>query len=452
MSLRWRLSLLSATLVAFAVGIITVAAYWTVSNYVISSIDDELENQATVMLERAGQPGFYSNVEAEIDTVRAYSQDMRIALAPPGWQYVVGDSVTVPGNILLNQSGSGTQIASTNTERILVKRDDAGAVVVLAKEMAETNRQITALGVLLLLIGGIGVLASILVGFIISNEGLKPLARLQRAVEHIVKTDELRAIPVVGNDEFAKLTKSFNEMLQALRESRTRQSQLVADAGHELKTPLTSMRTNIELLLMTSKDNSHSIPEEDLEALRQDVLSQMTEMSTLIGDLVDLAREESIETSEPVVLNQVLEIALDRVESRRLTVNIDVKETVQWEVVGDEFSLTRALVNVLDNAIKWSPDEGTVRVSLNQLDADTVRVIVDDSGPGIAESERELVLERFYRSISSRSMPGSGLGPAIVNQAVHRHGGALVVGESDDGGTRITMDFPGKPLRSQLEN
>ncbi|ANE03517.1 HAMP domain-containing sensor histidine kinase [Corynebacterium crudilactis] len=452
MSLRWRLALLSATLVAFAVGVITVAAYWSVSNYITTSIDRNLEDHADVMLERASAPGFYASAEAEIDVLSDYFQDVRIALKPPGWEYVVGESVALPRSDFFNQGGVGSEIISANSEKILIKRDHTGAIVILVKDMVMTEKQLTGLGVILLLIGGCGVLAAILLGFFIANEGLKPLARLQRAVEDIVRTDELRSIPVMGNDEFAKLTRSFNDMLKALRESRARQSQLVADAGHELKTPLTSMRTNIELLLMTSKNGNHSIPEEELDGLREDVLAQMSELSDLIGDLVDLAREESTEVSETVNLNQVLEIALSRIESRRLTVDLDVSEEVEWQLQGDDFSLTRALVNVLDNAIKWSPENGTVMVSIAQHNNETVRIVIEDSGPGIAEAERALVLERFYRSVNSRSMPGSGLGLAIVHQVVKRHGGELVVDESDDGGTRIIMDLPGEPIVSGFKN
>ncbi|GFK18271.1 two-component sensor histidine kinase [Corynebacterium glutamicum] len=452
MSLRWRLALLSATLVAFAVGVITVAAYWSVSSYVTNSIDRDLEKQADAMLGRASEAGFYATAETEIALLGEYASDTRIALIPPGWEYVIGESISLPDSDFLKSNEAGKQILVTSAERILMKRDSAGTVVVFAKDMVDTDRQLTVLGVILLIIGGSGVLASILLGFIIAKEGLKPLSKLQRAVEEIERTDELRAIPVVGNDEFAKLTRSFNDMLKALRESRTRQSQLVADAGHELKTPLTSMRTNIELLLMATNSGGSGIPKEELDGLGRDVLAQMTEMSDLIGDLVDLAREETAETSSIVDLNQVLEIALDRMESRRMTVRIDVSETVDWKLPGDDFSLTRALVNVLDNAIKWSPENGIVRVSMSQIDKATVRIVIDDSGPGIAEKERGLVLERFYRAVSSRSMPGSGLGLAIVNQVVNRHGGQLVVGESDDGGTRITIDLPGEPIRSGFEN
>ena len=158
----------------------------------------------------------------------------------------------------------------------------------------------------MLTIGGVGVLVSILLGFFIANAGLRPLVRLQNAVDEIARTDDLRGIPVVGNDELARLTVSFNAMLKALRESRQRQSQFVADAGHELKTPLTSMRTNIELLMMSTRPDMPAISEQDRKDLERDVLAQMTEMSTLIGDLVDLAREESREVSEQIQLEHVL--------------------------------------------------------------------------------------------------------------------------------------------------
>ncbi len=448
-SLRWRLSLLSATLVAFAVGIITVAAYWTVSSSLTVSVDRALESKATAMLERAQEPGFYDRLDAELDTIKAYNNGLRVALSPPGWEYVVGDSIALPGDLILDRSEPNTQVLSSAGERILIKHDETGATVVITQDMRDTHQLITSLGVLLLVISGVGVLVSILVGFTISNAGLKPLARLQRAVENIARTDELRPIPVVGNDELARLTVSFNEMLEALRVSRLRQTQLVADAGHELKTPLTSMRTNIELLMMATRADAPGIGEQDRADLERDVLAQMEEMSTLIGDLVDLAREENVATFEPIHLNRVLDAAVERVDRRRHDVDI-ITTTVPWYLNGDGFSLTRALVNVMDNAVKWSPDNAEVRVNMKIIDESHIQITVEDSGPGIPEGERDMVFERFYRVVKSRSMPGSGLGLAIVHQVIERHAGHIEVGESDDGGTKITMVFPGSQDNMKL--
>lgn len=441
-SLRWRLSLLSATLVAFAVGIITVAAYWTVSSSLTLAVDRSLESRATAMLERSQEPGFYDRIGSEIDAIKAYNSGVRVALSPPGWEYVVGDSIALPGERVLEGTQASSTLLSSSGERILVKRDDTGATVVITQDMSGTRQMITSLGVLLLVISGVGVLVSILVGFTISNAGLKPLARLQRAVENIARTDELRPIPVVGNDELARLTVSFNEMLDALRVSRLRQSQLVADAGHELKTPLTSMRTNIELLMMATRSDMQGISEDDRKDLERDVLAQMEEMSTLIGDLVDLAREENVDVFEIIDLNEVLNNAVERVERRRHDVRIRLNPEI-WYIHGDGFTLTRALVNVMDNAVKWSPENGTVRVDMKVIDDTHIQITVDDSGPGIAVKEREMVFERFYRAVKSRSMPGSGLGLAIVRQVVTRHGGHIEAGDSDDGGARILLVLPG---------
>lgn len=449
-SLRWRLAFMRAVLVAVTVGVISVASYWTVSSSLTSSVDDNLEEKAATLLERAQQPGFYENVENEIDMLKSYNKDLRVALSPPGWEYVVGDSIALPADLPPARETPGTRMMSgVSGERIVVMTDETGTAVVMTLQVDNIHQLVTSLGVLLLVISCAGVLISILLGFAISDASLKPLARLQRAVEAIARTDQLRPIPVVGNDELARLTVSFNEMLEALRVSRMRQSQLVADAGHELKTPLTSMRTNIELLMMASRPGSPPISEQDRHELERDVLAQMEEMSTLIGDLVDLSREEEQNDLEPVHLNRVLETAVERVDRRRHDVEI-LTHTVSWYLNGDGFSLTRALVNVLDNAVKWSPENSMVRVAMKPIDKHHLQIVIEDSGPGIPEEEREMVFERFYRAVQSRSLPGSGLGLAIVRQVIDRHNGYIEVGESDDGGTKVTLVFPGTQDPTQL--
>jgi signal transduction histidine-protein kinase/phosphatase MprB family protein len=247
----------------------------------------------------------------------------------------------------------------------------------------------------------------------------------------------------VGNDELALLTMSFNQMLAALDQSRQRQAQLVADAGHELKTPLTSMRTNIELLMLLQKPGAPQISDEEKKALEHDVMAQMEELSTLIGDLVDLAREDAAETElQETDLAQVAQTAFERVRRRRPDVEFRLHVT-PWYLWGDAHSLGRAILNLMDNAAKWSPADGVVRVKMTRLDEGRMQITISDSGPGIPEEEREKVFERFYRCIQSRSMPGSGLGLAIVRQVVDRHGGSITAEESEDGGAMFRMILPG---------
>jgi two-component system sensor histidine kinase MprB len=225
-------------------------------------------------------------------------------------------------------------------------------------------------------------------------------------------------------------------MLRALAESRDRQTRLVADAGHELKTPLTSLRTNVELLMASSAPGAPPIPESELSDLRSDVIGQIEELSTLVGDLVDLTREDNAHGRglEDVEMTEVVDRSLERVRRRRNDIDFDV-DVIGWQVHGDAAGLSRAVLNLLDNAAKWSPPGGTVGLQLSQIDTAHAELIVSDQGPGIAPEERGLVFERFYRSTSARAMAGSGLGLAIVKQVVVKHGGMIRIGETVPGGT-----------------
>jgi two-component system sensor histidine kinase MprB len=266
----------------------------------------------------------------------------------------------------------------------------------------------------------------------------------------VARTDDLRPIPVVGSDELARLTEAFNSMLRSLAESRDRQARLVADAGHELKTPLTSLRTNVELLMASGAPGAPPIPESELVELRSDVVGQIEELSTLVGDLVDLTRDDNSHGAmlEDVELTEVVERSLERVRRRRNDIDF-VIDVIGWQVHGDAAGLSRAVLNLLDNAAKWSPPGGTVGLTLRQVDAAHAELVVSDGGTGISPEERGLVFERFYRSTSARAMPGSGLGLAIVKQVVVKHGGMIRIGETIPGGqppgTTFYVLLPGQP-------
>jgi two-component system sensor histidine kinase MprB len=224
----------------------------------------------------------------------------------------------------------------------------------------------------------------------------------------------------------------------------------VADAGHELKTPLTSLRTNVELLMASSAPGAPPIPESELAELRTDVIGQIEELSTLVGDLVDLTREDNARGTvlEDVEMTEVIDRSLERVRRRRNDIEFDI-DAVGWQIHGDPAGLSRAVLNLLDNAAKWSPAGGTVGLRLRQVDAAHAELVVSDEGPGIAPEERGLVFERFYRSSAARAMPGSGLGLAIVKQVVVKHGGMIRIGETVPGGqppgTSFYVLLPGTP-------
>jgi two-component system sensor histidine kinase MprB len=284
----------------------------------------------------------------------------------------------------------------------------------------------------------------------VTRAGLRPVGRLTEAAERVARTDDLRPIPVFGSDELARLTEAFNLMLRALAESRERQARLVTDAGHELRTPLTSLRTNVELLMASMEPGAPRLPEQEMVDLRADVLAQIEELSTLVGDLVDLTRDDAGQVvHEPVDMSDVVERSLERVRRRRNDIHFDV-EVTPWQMYGDTAGLSRAVLNLLDNAAKWSPPGGHVGVTMRQLDASYAELVVADYGPGIPPHERRLVFERFYRSTTARAMPGSGLGLAIVKKVVLNHGGMLRVEDTVPGGqppgTSFYVLLPGRPM------
>jgi two-component system, OmpR family, sensor histidine kinase MprB len=270
----------------------------------------------------------------------------------------------------------------------------------------------------------------------VARATIRPVERLTAAAEHVAATQELDAIiEEEGDDELTRLAHSFNAMLGALSASRKQQAQLIADAGHELRTPLTSLRTNIEVLMRVG-----DLPADDRAELLDDVHSQLEEFTTLVGDLVELAREEE-QKPEPeiiridIIVERAVERARRRATSLRFELNVE-----EGLIQGQPALLERAFLNVLDNAAKWSPANGTITVSLTRSQG--WDFVVRDRGPGIALDDLPHVLDRFYRASSARSMPGSGLGLAIVDQVVRSHGGTLGMTCPIDGGTRVEIHLP----------
>jgi len=209
------------------------------------------------------------------------------------------------------------------------------------------------------------------------------------------------------------------------------------------------LRTNVELLMAAQQPGAPPIAEADMAGLRADVLGQIEELSTLVGDLVDLTRDDAGGVVQDTVeMTEVIDRCLERVRRRRNDIEFDVS-VIPWQVFGDPAGLSRAVLNLMDNAAKWSPSGGRVSVRLHRFDAGHAELIVADRGPGIPEAERRLVFERFYRSDAARAMPGSGLGLAIVKQVVLKHGGALRVEATDPGGdppgTTFYVLLPGQP-------
>jgi two-component system, OmpR family, sensor histidine kinase MprB len=293
LSLRWRVMLLAMSMVAMVVVLMAVAVYAVVSAALYTDIDSQLQSRAQLLIAsgslaadpaKAIEGTAYSDVNAMlINPGRSiYTANQQGQTLPVGQP----EKAVIQGELFMSRRTVGDQ-------RVLAIHLPNDSSLLISKSLQPTNAVMNKLKWVLLAVGGIGVVIAAVAGGMVARTGLRPVGQLTDAAERVARTDDLRPIPVFGSDELARLTEAFNSMLRSLAESRERQARLVADAGHELKTPLTSLRTNVELLMASSAPGAPPIPESEMADLREDVIGQIEELSTLVGDLVDLTREDN---------------------------------------------------------------------------------------------------------------------------------------------------------------
>jgi two-component system sensor histidine kinase MprB len=305
----------------------------------------------------------------------------------------------------------------------------SNGVVRTARALTESNATIARVRWLLLALTLGGAFVAGLLGWLAANTVLRPVRALAGAVRAVSATRQLdRRIPVSGRDELASLAGDFNAMLAALDESQQAQQQLIADASHELRTPLTAHRANVELLARTD------LPDGQRRRVLAAAVRTIGELSTLVGDLIDAARDgRSVDAREPLALDELVAAALER--ARHTAPELRIESSLEpHAIVGARSRLERALDNVLDNAIKWSPPGGVIEVRLSGG-----VLVVRDHGPGIAEGDLPHIFDRFYRAAAARALPGSGLGLAIVRQTIEDHGGSVSAANAEPGGALIAL-------------
>ncbi len=466
LSLRMRIALLAAVMVGLAAAGVSAAAFYVVRGALYADLDDQLRQRAaTVVASGVGQR------PQTLPDAALYGSDIRVELVDAqGGGFLIRNMPPPPvgrEELAVAASQAVTSLRTVHDMRVLAVPAGGGSnlALILAQPMHPVRHTLAGLSAVLLLVGGAGVVLAAVAGATVAGAGLRPVQRLTAATERVASTGDLTPIPVSGSDELARLTHSFNAMLGAVAASQEQQRRLVADAGHELRTPLTSLRTNVELLVAagdgaaagvgaSARDGAEvedgarsggSLSETDRKEIYDDVRAQIEELTTLVGDLVELARADAPETGhEPVELTEVVERALQR--ARRRVADVRFETALRpWVVSGDSTALERAVLNLLDNAAKWSPPGGLVRIDLT-LDGPGWSVLrVLDEGPGIAETDLPLVFDRFYRATEDRCRPGSGLGLAIVKQVAERHGGTVRAGRGPSGGALLALRLPGGP-------
>ena len=352
-----------------------------------------------------------------------------------------GDQTTeipvTPSALALAVNGSGDDVVE-NVEvggvpmRLLSHAIASGALqVALPRDAIE--QVLSNLRWLLLVTSLVGVVIAVVLGRVIANSALGPVARLTRATERVAGTRDLsERVEEPGKDELGRLAHSFNRMLEALDASEQSRRQLVADASHELRTPMTSLRTNIEVLALGT-----DLAPDDRAQLLASLTGETERLSQLVADLMELARGDEVVESATVdvQLDAIVEEAVAAVRAHYPAV-VFVVHARPSVVIGDPARLRRAVDNLLDNAGKWSPDGASVDVEVGSMPG---AVSVRDHGPGIDPADREHVFDRFWRAPSARGTPGSGLGLAIVAQTAEALGGEVRLESPPDGGSRFVL-------------
>ena len=324
--------------------------------------------------------------------------------------------------------------------RVVLRPVGGGDVVAISRSLVPVDETLSGLRTLLVLVCLAGVVAAGAIGLLLARRTLAPMARLTATAEHIAPTEDLETpVSVAGRDEVGRLGRAFTAMTTALAESRQRQRELVTDAAHELRTPLTSLRTNVDLLARSERAG-RALPAGQRARIVDRLQAQATEFSDLVDELVELARDTLELAHEEVPVATVVERAVTRARSRTTTHDFAV-ELTPWSVTGDAASLERAVLNVLDNAIKFSPPGSTVHVR-----SDVGRLVVTDQGPGIPTENREQAFDRFWRTPAARALPGSGLGLAILANTVHAHRGTVRFVDPPPGwGACVHIELPPRP-------
>ncbi len=278
------------------------------------------------------------------------------------------------------------------------------------------------------------ILAAAGIGWLLAGRTLGPLTELTGQAEYIARTEDLTApVAVDRTDEIGRLASAFSAMITALRTSREQQQRLVADAGHEFRTPLTALRTNLETLQRRRKD----LTDEQVTELVDAALGESIELTNLATELVDLSTDATTTGEElrRIDLSDIAAAVVERFASR-------TSDPIEMSGHGGELEarvsqIDRAISNLLANAIAWNEPGEPISVRL-----DGGECVVRDRGPGIPDGDLPLVFDRFHRSDTARTKPGSGLGLSIVRHIVKSHGGEVFARNAEGGGAEVGFVLP----------
>ena len=439
MSFRARVAVLVALVVAIAVACVAGSFLYLARGQAVESIDSKLRLRASAVIQLSEKFGrlrefdrrMFGDYAPDDVLLQVFDDNRRI------WASNVEPLPILPENLLVAQRKissriSTTEIAGYRMRVLTLPLRTPGRAAMGARPMDEVDAQLAGLWRMSIQIFVIGVAGSGLIGFVVAGRVVRPVRRLTEAATRVAETQNVdQPIDIKRDDEFGQLASSFNEMLGALSISREQQHRLVTDASHELRTPITSLRTNLEYMQRNS-----SIEEDERRLILDDVLFELDELTGLVTELVDLATDQHhMGEAECIELDELVDAVVQR-HRRRTSYNI-VYTATSSQIIAAPALVERAVSNMVDNALKWNPPDSSVQVRV-----ENGSVIVSDNGPGIPVEEHEQVFERFYRTEGARSLPGSGLGLSIVRHVAESFGGQARIIDDGQPGTTIELSFP----------
>jgi two-component system sensor histidine kinase MprB len=428
-SLRWKIALALAGLTFVASAVVGVAVYRVTKDRLLSEIDRSLAEvsprlgRGPVEFEQLDDRGPLRGFEAQVvlrdGTIRSSTFDGVVSRSD-----LADAAASVVGRP--DATAYATVAVGGDEYRVRTVGNPRGAVQV-ARSLEETDRVLRVLRVRTVVLALIVAAIAAAVGVWIANSVTGPLRRLTATAEHVGTTGRLDApVGKAGDDEVGRLSSAFDRMLGALASSREQQRRLVQDAGHELRTPITSIRTNLDVIR-----RHPDLSPTDRDAVVEDIHAEVEQLTELVNEIVAVSVGDVVD--EPHESLDLAEVAIDvsaRYERRSGRDIVVAAEPTP--VVAQRAAVQRALSCLLDNATKFDTSGAPIEVSVRDGS-----IAVADRGIGIPESELAHVFERFHRAEEARAMPGSGLGLSIVRDIAERHGGSVFARKRDGGGTVV---------------
>jgi two-component system sensor histidine kinase MprB len=438
MLLRTRVALGAAAVVALVIAAMGVVTYLVTQHNLRDQLDDSMirgvppippAGQESTLLE----PNFDALCEFHATDARPLQQYLEgvqllrpngTSCAPVG----VAEVVTGPADHAVSTVTWRDGVTRAGTPvRVLLSPLDHGEVLVTNRSLLPVEETLRSLRDALLLVTVLGTVLAGAAALLLTRITLRPLTRLAGTAEHIARTDDLTTpVEVTAPDEAGRVARAFAGMVDALAESRRRQRDLVADAAHELRTPLTSLRTNIDLLVR-SDTAGRPLPEQHRARIMTSLQDQTGEFATLVTELLTLATGDADRPLAEVDIEAVIDRAVRRAGTRAPRHHIET-DTVPWIVTGNAPALERTVLNLLDNATKFSPPGSVITIGSRPG-----WITVQDQGPGIPTEHRDQVFQRFWRTPEARPLPGSGLGLAIAAATITAHHGTITFQDSPHG-------------------